>query len=407
MLVTLLLFQGGILYSMGLTMLTSDILVTAITIVLAVCAILSLTAMIRSMVANKKNKKLIHNIIADVEGSKEAEKTVSPAPAPVQAQEEVKKESTPVVSDTSSDDDEPEEANGESIPEVVTTATHVTPDTEDSDKKIVGSVVSKGMDESTLETLDKLMGQNNEKDMTPPVVVAPDVQSAMQEKTEPVEKKQDEHVEQACAPVEEEPVKEEPVKEPVEEPVPAKEAVEETPAHEEEQPAVELTKFENSMVMLMKRGNVPENVYAIEEYKEGAVCLTHDKEHYFVYICKDNDADDVEYFPIHDEKAVAMAYYPYNSIVAPLLRKEAICSGYAKTFAYLMNKAGYEAAYCTGYTNGGIYHAWNAIVYNGEITYIDSTYNASGNHMAYFCRNKEDLKERTENSIIWFSASDD
>lgn len=302
MLVTLLLFQGGILYSMGLTMLTSDILVTAITIVLAVCAILSLAAMIRSMVANKKNKKLIHNIIADVEGSKEAEKTT--APAPVQAQEEVKKESTPAVSDTSSDDDEPEEANGESTPEVVTTATHVTPDTEDSDKKIVGSVVSKGMDESTLETLDKLMEQNNEKDMIPPVVVAPDVQSAMQEKTEPVEKKQDEHVEQACAPVEEEPVKEEPV----EEPVPAKEAVEETPAHEEEQPAVELTKFENSMVMLMKRGNVPENVYAIEEYKEGAVCLTHDKEHYFVYICKDNDADDVEYFPIHDEKAVAMAF---------------------------------------------------------------------------------------------------
>lgn len=310
MLVTLLLFQGGILYSMGLTMLTSDILVTAITIVLAVCAILSLTAMIRSMVANKKNKKLIHNIIADVEGSKEAEKTTVPTPAsaPVQAQEEVKKESTPAVSDTSSDDDEPEEANGESIPEVVTTATHVTPDTEDSDKKIVGSVVSKGMNESTLETLDKLMGQNNEKDMTPPVVVAPDVQSAMQEKTEPVEKKQDEHVEQACAPVEEKSVKEEPVKEPVEEPVPANEAVEETPAHEEEQPAVELTKFENSMVMLMKRGNVPENVYAIEEYKEGAVCLTHDKEHYFVYICKDNDADDVEYFPIHDEKAVAMAF---------------------------------------------------------------------------------------------------
>lgn len=304
MLVTLLLFQGGILYSMGLTMLTSDILVTAITIVLAVCAILSLTAMIRSMVANKKNKKLIHNIIADVEGSKEAEKTASSAPAPVQPQEEVKKESTPAVSDTSSDDDEPEEANGESIPEVVTTATHVIPDTEDSDKKIVGSVVSKGMDESTLETLDKLMEQNNEKDMIPPVVVAPDVQSAMQEKAEPVEKKQDEHVEQACAPVEEEPVKEEPV----EEPVPAKEAVEETPAHEEEQPAVELTKFENSMVMLMKRGNVPENVYAIEEYKEGAVCLTHDKEHYFVYICKDNDADDVEYFPIHDEKAVAMAF---------------------------------------------------------------------------------------------------
>lgn len=109
------------------------------------------------------------------------------------------------------------------------------------------------------------------------------------------------------------------------------------------------------------------------------------------------------FFPTY----VSIASGKDDSIVAPLLRKEAICSGYAKTFAYLMNKAGYEAAYCTGYTNGGIYHAWNAIVYNGEITYIDSTYNASGNHMAYFCRNKEDLKERTENSIIWFSASDD
>lgn len=297
MLVTLLLFQGGILYSMGLTMLTSDILVTAITIVLAVCAILSLAAMIRSMVANKKNKKLIHNIIADVEGNKEAEKAATPAP--VQVQEEAKKEPVPAVPDASSDDDEPEEANGESIPEVVTTAANVTPDTEDSGKKIVGSVVSNGMDESTLETLDKLMEQSDKKDMTPPIVVAPAVQPAMQEKAEPVEEKQDEHVEQACAPVEEAPI---------EEPVPAKETVEKTPAHEEEQPAVELTKFENSMVMLMKRGNVPENVYAIEEYKEGAVCLTHDKEHYFVYICKDNDADDVEYFPIHDEKAVAMAF---------------------------------------------------------------------------------------------------
>lgn len=302
MLVTLLLFQGGILYSIGLTMLTSDILVTAITIVLAVCAILSLAAMIRSMVANKKNKKLIHNIIADVEGNKEAEKTATPAP--VQVQEEAKKKTAPAVPDASSDDDEPEEANGESIPEVVTTAANVTPDTEDSGKKIVGSVVSNGMGESTLETLDKLMEQSDKKDMTPPVVVAPAVQPAMQEKAEPVEEKQDEHDEQVCAPVKEEPVKEEPV----EESVPTKETVEETPAHEEEQPAVELTKFENSMVMLMKRGNVPESVYAIEEYKEGAVCLTHDKEHYFVYICKDNDADDVEYFPIHDEKAVAMAF---------------------------------------------------------------------------------------------------
>ena len=279
MLITLLLFQGGILYSMGLTMLTSDILVTAITIVLAVCAALSLAAMIRSMVANKKNKKLIHNIVADVAGSKEAEKT---APAPVQAKAEVKTEPVPAAANEPVEDDEPEEANGEPVPEMVPTAAHVAPSAEDSNQTIVGSIASKGMDDTTLDAIDKIMAQNEEHDMTPPVMVAPAIQPAN------------------------EPVAEEPVSEP-ETPAPAEEPVDEAPV-EEEQPAVELTKFENSMVMLMKRGNVPEEVYAIEEYKEGAVCLTHDKEHYFVYICKDNDATDVEYFPIHDEKAVAMAF---------------------------------------------------------------------------------------------------
>lgn len=312
MLITLLLFQGGILYSMGLTMLTSDILVTAITIVLAVCAALSLAAMIRSMVANKKNKKLIHNIVADVAGSKESEKA-----APAQAKAESKPEPAPVAANEPVEDDEPEEANGEPVPEMVSTATHVAPSAEDSNQTIVGSVASKGMDDTTLDAINKIMAQNDEHDMTPPVMVAPAIQPAKQDKAEPVEEKAEEAPAEAPAPVAEEPivpdipeqpepVAEEPVSEP-ETPAPAEEPVEETPA-EEEQPAVELTKFENSMVMLMKRGNVPEEVYAIEEYKEGAVCLTHDKEHYFVYICKDNDATDVEYFPIHDEKAVAMAF---------------------------------------------------------------------------------------------------
>ena len=314
MLITLLLFQGGILYSMGLTMLTSDILVTAITIVLAVCAALSLAAMIRSMVANKKNKKLIHNIVADVAGSKEAEKT---APAPVQAKAEVKTEPVPAAANEPVEDDEPEEANGEPVPEMVPTAAHVAPSAEDSNQTIVGSVASKGMDDTTLDAIDKIMAQNEEHDMTPPVMVAPAIQPAKQDKVEPVEEKAEETPAEAPAPIAEEPivpdipeqpepVAEEPVSEP-ETPAPAEEPIDEAPV-EEEQPAVELTKFENSMVMLMKRGNVPEEVYAIEEYKEGAVCLTHDKEHYFVYICKDNDATDVEYFPIHDEKAVAMAF---------------------------------------------------------------------------------------------------
>ena len=82
---------------------------------------------------------------------------------------------------------------------------------------------------------------------------------------------------------------------------------EHTEAVVDEEP-VELTKFEQAMISLMKRGNIPENVYAIEEYKEGAVCLIRDDAHYFVYDCKDNQAQDVEMFEANKEKEIATTF---------------------------------------------------------------------------------------------------
>ena len=110
--------------------------------------------------------------------------------------------------------------------------------------------------------------------------------------------------------VQEEPAASEESNGPVSEELPAAEPESEeehTEAVVDEEP-VELTKFEQAMISLMKRGNIPENVYAIEEYKEGAVCLIRDDAHYFVYDCKDNQAQDVEMFEADKEKEIATTF---------------------------------------------------------------------------------------------------
>ena len=137
------------------------------------------------------------------------------------------------------------------------------------------------------------------------------------------ESEQDEAPEQYDQPTEDEQPEATPAEEMPEESAEPEEdnepAAEETPAVEPEAEAeksesvvddepVELTKFEQAMISLMKRGNIPENVYAIEEYKEGAVCLIRDDAHYFVYDCKDNQAQDVEVFEANKEKEIATTF---------------------------------------------------------------------------------------------------
>lgn len=67
----------------------------------------------------------------------------------------------------------------------------------------------------------------------------------------------------------------------------------------------------------------------------------------------------------------------YSSIVGPLLQRQAVCSGYAKLYCYLMARLGYPSAYCLGYAENGVYHAWNAIKADEAVLYTDSTFNAT------------------------------
>ena len=302
MLAVLLLFQNGILFSLGFTDVTSDIIVMAITVALAVCTVLSLIAMVSCVAANSHNKELVgsvaaktvyrkddseqHNRHGDEKASvaekAQGEEVHEPAEAPKAAEEmpEPQEVKEPVMDNTPAQ---------EPISPIVTAMVN---------------------DSVSSETLDDIANMMNGTAKEP-------------EAEQSEESEQDEVPEQYDQPAEDEQPEAAPAEEMPEESAEPEEdnepATEETPAAEPKAEAeqtesvvndepVELTKFEQAMISLMKRGNIPENVYAIEEYKEGAVCLIRDDAHYFVYDCKDNQAQDVEMFEANKEKEIATTF---------------------------------------------------------------------------------------------------
>lgn len=82
--------------------------------------------------------------------------------------------------------------------------------------------------------------------------------------------------------------------------------------------------------------------------------------------------DSVSY---QDDKSVQLNH-PYDLILGPFFESKSICSGYAKSYSYLMSLLGYESAYCTGYNSKGVYHAWNEIRDGYDIYYTDVTENS-------------------------------
>lgn len=98
--------------------------------------------------------------------------------------------------------------------------------------------------------------------------------------------------------------------------------------------------------------------------------------------------------------------HPYDMITGPLLYQQAICSGYAKTFTYLMTRLGYPSAYCLGYTKEGVYHAWNAIKEDDAVLYTDSTFNASGPFDTQWLNlTREDFSSHQETQKYWYEPT--
>lgn len=279
MLAVLLLFQNGILFSLGFTDVTSDIIVMAITVALAVCAVLSLIAMVKCATANSHNKELVGSVAEKAQDEEVHEPAEKPKAAEeMPAPQEVKE---PAMDDTT---------GHEPISPIVT------------------AMVNNSVSNETLDDIANVMNG---------VVKEPEAEQDEEPEQESISEQCDQPVEEEQQPeaapaeeVQEEPAASEESNDPVSEELPAaepKSEEEQTEAVVDEEP-VELTKFEQAMISLMKRGNIPENVYAIEEYKEGAVCLIRDDAHYFVYDCKDNQAQDVEMFEADKEKEIATTF---------------------------------------------------------------------------------------------------
>lgn len=302
MLAVLLLFQNGILFSLGFTDVTSDIIVMAITVALAVCAVLSLIAMVKCATANSHNKELVGSVAA---------KTVYRKDDSEQHNRHGDEKTSVAEKEQGDEVHEPAEAPkaAEEMPAPQEVKEPAMDDTTEHEpiSPIVTAMVNDSVSNETLDDIANMMNGT-----------AKEPEAEQSEESE-----QDEVPEQYDQPAEDEQPEAAPAEEMPEESAEPEEdnepATEETPAAEPKAEAeqtesvvndepVELTKFEQAMISLMKRGNIPENVYAIEEYKEGAVCLIRDDAHYFVYDCKDNQAQDVEMFEADKEKEIATTF---------------------------------------------------------------------------------------------------
>lgn len=302
MLAVLLLFQNGILFSLGFTDVTSDIIVMAITVALAVCAVLSLIAMVSCVAANSHNKELVGSVAAKTVYRKDdSEQHNRHGDEKASVAEKARDEEVHESAEAPKAAEEMPEPQEVKEPVMDNTPAH------EPISPIVTAMVN---DSVSSETLDDIANMMNGTAKEPEA-----------ERSE--ESEQDEIPEQYDQPAEDEQPEAAPAEEMPEESAEPEEdnepATEETPAAEPKAEAeqtesvvndepVELTKFEQAMISLMKRGNIPENVYAIEEYKEGAVCLIRDDAHYFVYDCKDNQAQDVEMFEANKEKEIATTF---------------------------------------------------------------------------------------------------
>lgn len=278
MLAVLLLFQNGILFSLGFTDVTSDIIVMAITVALAVCAVLSLIAMVKCATANSHNKELVGSVAA---------KTVYRKDDSEQHNRHGDEKAS--VAEKAQDEEVHEPAEklkaAEEMPAPQEVKEPAMDDTTGHEpiSPIVTAMVNDSVSNETLDDIANVMNG---------VVKEPEAEQDEEPEQESISEQCDQPVEEEQQP----------------EAAPAEEVQEEpTEAVVDEEP-VELTKFEQAMISLMKRGNIPENVYAIEEYKEGAVCLIRDDAHYFVYDCKDNQAQDVEMFEADKEKEIATTF---------------------------------------------------------------------------------------------------
>ncbi len=111
---------------------------------------------------------------------------------------------------------------------------------------------------------------------------------------------------------------------------------------------------------------------------------------------------------IHDYLVLSVAY-DYDNFLknnvsddsyeayGALINKIAVCDGYTKSMALILNKVGVQTIQVTGIANGGN-HSWNMVKIDGQYYHVDTTWddpvpNKPGSvHYNYFLKNTKQLK---------------
>lgn len=98
-----------------------------------------------------------------------------------------------------------------------------------------------------------------------------------------------------------------------------------------------------------------------------------------------NTMDSITY--IHDILVTTISYdqslsAPYSgNIYGALVKKNAVCDGFTKTFQYLSSLAGYDNIFIQGKTPKGLNHSWNMICIDSKWYCVDTTWDS------YFAQN--------------------
>ncbi|MGN1373011.1 MAG: transglutaminase domain-containing protein [Candidatus Coproplasma sp.] len=90
-----------------------------------------------------------------------------------------------------------------------------------------------------------------------------------------------------------------------------------------------------------------------------------------------------------------------HSILGVLVGKNAVCEGYAKAFALLLNASGIDNVYVTG-SSKGVGHAWNMVNLDGawywyDLTWDDQPSKGDGTVYDYMCQYGETFADHTVN----------
>ena len=88
------------------------------------------------------------------------------------------------------------------------------------------------------------------------------------------------------------------------------------------------------------------------------------------------------------------------SLYGAIVKRCAVCAGYAKAYQYLMNRVGLYSVYLLGDCEDGERHAWNLIRLEGDYYHVDTTWASRDNvysglyvFYGYFCLKDEEIKK--------------